>query len=206
MFAADEAVHCVAQGEWIWRSKQSCGVAFAVNTAAAAAVAFIAAVFHAGAAAAFEAAVILGGTHRRHFFWVSEHVGLGGHGQICGAMTFSMDGASAAAVAFVAAVFHAGAAAAFEAAVILGVDLNSSQPSSYGNKRRENGDTSKSHVIESGLHRIRFVASFEYHWRNALRSLARAAVGGIVSSPAIIIIHLSHRVTAPLRPPKQRFR
>ena len=99
MFAADEAVHCVAQGEWIWRSKQSCGVAFAVNTAAA------------------------------------------------------------AAVAFVAAVFHAGAAAAFEAAVILGVDLNSSQASNYGNKRRENGDTSKSHVFESDLHRIHFVAS-----------------------------------------------
>jgi hypothetical protein len=117
-----------------------------VNTAAAAAVAFVAAVFHAGAAAALEAAVVLSGTHSRHFFWVSEHVGLGGHGQICGAVAFSMDGTSAAAIAFVAAVFHAGAAAALEAAVVLGVDLNSSQTSNYRNKRRENGNTSKRHI------------------------------------------------------------
>ncbi len=117
-----------------------------MNTAAAAAVAFVAAVFHAGAAAALEAAVVFSGTHSRHFFWVSEHVGLGGHGQTCGAVAFSMDGASAAAVAFVAAVLHAGAAAALEAAVVLGVDLNSGQTSNYRDERREYGDTSKRHV------------------------------------------------------------
>jgi hypothetical protein len=118
--------------------KEASGVALAVYTAAAGAVAFVAAILHTMTTIAVQAAVVLGSKHCGHFFWVGKHVGLGRHGQVDVAVALAVNRTGAGAVAFVATIFQSGAAATFKAAVIFAVDLHGAYTSSDGYDRRKN--------------------------------------------------------------------